>query len=85
MCSSDLGTEKLPHRTTAFFRFCSSISAHFHLSLVQLDGNNLRNDLAQRPELTQSTVEIVAPDEYMVQRDWIAAAPLLCCKSAVSP
>ena len=31
-----------------------------------VDGNGVRHDIEQRPELCQGSVEYVAPQEYMV-------------------
>ena len=34
-----------------------------------VDGNGVRHDIDQRPELSQGSVEYIAPQEYMVRSD----------------
>lgn len=35
-----------------------------------VDGNGVRHDIDQRPELSQGSVEYIAPQEYMVRCDF---------------
>ena len=38
-----------------------------------VDGNGVRHDIDQRPELSQGSVEYIAPQEYMVRRaSWLS-------------
>ena len=49
---------------------CNVCGMHTEVPLeyyCALDGNGIRHDIDQRPELRQGSVEYIAPQEYMVR------------------